>query len=402
MAKKRGNGEGSIYQRASDKLWIGTYTVGRKADGTPNVKTVSAKKQEDCLRKLREKQQQVDAGLYIEPDKMTVEQWMQTWFEHYVRPVRKGSTADTTYHNINQHIIPTIGSVRLQKLRSEHIQAFINKEQAEGNKGKGLAPATIKRITAVLHAALEQAVANKLIISNPCSKKAVKLPKMEQEEVEVLQDWEYDQLLPAIPDSNEGRAILLMLNIGLRAAEVCGLRWKDIDDDFLTVNQACMRMGEYEGSKQTGTKIGFCTPKSKKSHRQIPLSKSMQALIRKQRMYVNTAHVNAVKAYESGRTAKQWQDHDMLFCTAQGTPLDKRNLLRTYHRILKAAGLNQRGLHTLRHTFATRALAKDMDVRTLSELLGHENVATTLNLYCHSSLDKKREWMEKLDDAVSV
>ena len=77
--------------------------------------------------------------------------------------------------------------------------------------------------------------------------------------------------------------------------------------------------------------------------------------------------------------------------------MEKRNLLRVYHRLLEQAGLNKRGLHTLRHTFATRAISSGMDVRTLSELLGHENVATTLNLYCHSSLDTKRDWMEKLD-----
>lgn len=400
MAKKRGNGEGSIYKRASDKLWIGTYTVGRKLDGSPNVKTVSAKNYDDCLRKLREKQQQVDSGLYVEPDKQTVEQWMLTWFEHYVRPVRKGSTADTTYANIRKHIIPALGSIKLQKLRGEHVQAFYNMEQAEGNNGKGMAPGSIKRMHTVLRSAMEQAVQNKLIRFNPCA--AVKLPKMEQEEVEVLQDSEYTKLLAAIPDSNDGRAILLMLNTGMRASEACGLRWKDIADDTITVNQVSMRVHAYEGTQQKDSSLIFTTPKTKKSHRQIPLSKSMQQMIIKQRMWVNSERVKAVKAYECGKSPKQWQDHDLVFCTKVGAPMDKRNLLRSYHRILKAAGLSQRGLHTLRHTFATRALAKGMDVRTLSELLGHENVATTLNLYCHSSLDKKREWMDKLDDAASI
>ena len=393
MGKKRANGEGTLFQRASDGMWIGKYYVGDQ------LKTVSAKRQDVCLAKLQEKRQQVASGTYVEPDKMTVEQWMLKWFDTYVRPVRKGSTADTCYLNITKHINPAIGKVKLQQLRSDHIQAFINKEQKEGNKGKGCAPATIKRFIAVLHAALEQAVTNKLINSNPCAKKAVRLPKQAQEEVEVLQDWEYKKLLPLIPESNEGRAILLMLNTGLRASEACGLRWKDIADDSLTVNQTCMRMREYEGTEQKSTKMGFGIPKSKKSHRDIPLTKSMQTMIKKQRLYVNGQRAKAVLAYEEGKTDKDWQDHGLVFCTKYGEPMENRNLLRTYHRILKAAGLNQRGLHTLRHTFATRALAAGMDVRTLSELLGHENVATTLNLYCHSSLEKKREWMDKLDEA---
>ena len=397
MAKKRANHEGTIFQRASDKMWIGRYYVGNE------LKTVSAKKQEDCLKKLREKQQQVSAGLYVEPDKQTVESWMLTWFDAYVRPVRKGSTADTVYVHIKKHIIPALGSIKLQKLRSEQVQAFYNKEQKEGINGNPLAPSSIRRLSVTLHCAMKQAVANKLINSNPCHKDAVKLPKMEQEEIEVLQDWEYKQLLKFIPENNEGRAILLMLNTGLRVSEVCGLRWKDIADEMLTVNQISMWVHDYEGTEQNkNASLVFASPKTKKSHRDIPLTKSMQTLIKKQRIYVNTLRAKAVKAYEDGKTDKQWQEHDLVFCTKYGAPMDKRNILRTYHRILMKAGLNQRGLHTLRHTFATRAVASGMDIRTLSELLGHENVATTLNLYVHSSLDKKREALDKMDKAQTV
>ena len=397
MAKKRANHEGTIFQRASDKLWIGRYYVGDQ------LKTVSAKRQDECLAKLRERQQQVDAGLYVEPDKQTVESWMLTWFDTYVRPVRKGSTADTVYVHITKHINPALGKIKLQKLRSEQIQAFYNKEQNEGINGKRLAPASIRRISITLHSALKQAVANKLINSNPCNKDAVKLPKMEQEEVEVLQDWEYEKLLPLIPENNEGRAIRLMLNTGLRVSEVCGLRWKDVSEDMLAVNQISMWVHEYEGTKQKkGASIVFTSPKTKKSRRDIPLTKSMQKLITKQRMYVNSKRVKAKKAFEDGKTDKEWHENDLVFCTKIGTSMDKRNILRTYHRILKAAGLNQRGLHTLRHTFATRAVASGMDIRTLSEILGHENVATTLNLYVHSSLDKKRAALDKMDEAASV
>ncbi len=388
MAKKRANKEGTIFQRASDGLWIGRYYVGEE------LKTVSAKRQDVCLQKLRDKQQQVSSGLYVDPDKMTTGQWLVSWFETYVQPTGKGTSIDLTYSIINNHIIPAIGKIPLQKLRSEQIQMFLNKDQKE----KNLSPTTVWHVYTRLYRGLQQAVMNKLISSNPAERKALKLPKKKQEEVEVLQDWEYSKLLPLIPDDNYGRAIMLMLNTGMRAGEICGLQWDDIADDVIKVNHACIRVYEYEGTKRVKTKLKIDSPKTKKGSRKIPLSKSMQKLINKQQMYVNAMRVKAIQAYEAGNRAKEWEENGLVFCTYSGCPMDERNILNAYHKLLKAAGLNQRGLHTLRHTFATRALAKGMDVRTLSELLGHENVSTTLNLYCHSSLDKKREWMDKLDE----
>ena len=392
MAKKRANGEGTIFQRASDGLWIGRYYVGNE------LKTVSAKKQEDCLKKLREKQHQVNTGLYVDPDKMTTGQWLLTWFENYVQPSRKHTTIDLSYSIINNHLIPGLGKIPLQKLRSEHIQMCLNKVQKE----KKLSPTTISHIYTRLYTALQQAVVNKLISHNPAIREAVKLPKKAQEEVEVLQPWEYDLLLPLIPDDNYGRAILLMLNTGMRAGEICGLQWADISDDIIHVNHACIRSYEYEGTKRGKTKLVIGTPKTENSHRDIPLTKSMQALISRQQLYVNTQRVKAIKAFEAKKRAKEWEENGLVFCTYSGCPMDERNILTAYHKILQQAGLNKRGLHTLRHTFATRVLAKGMDVRTLSEILGHGNVSITLNLYCHSDLNRKREWMDKLDDAASV
>lgn len=392
MAKKRANGEGTIFQRASDKMWIGRYYVGN------DLKTVSAKKQEDCLKKLREKQQQVNTGLYVEPDKITTGQWLLTWFENYVQPSGKGTTIDLTYSVINNHIIPGLGKIPLQKLRSEHIQMFLNKDQKE----KNLSAVTVWHVYNRLFRALHQAVINKLISHNPAERDALKLPKKTQEEIEVLKDWEYKKLLPLIPDDNYGRAILMMLNTGMRVGEICGLQWKDISDDIIHVKHACVRIHEYEGIKRGKTKLAIDSPKTKNSLRDIPLTKSMQKLINKQQMYVNTMRVKAIKAYEDGKRAKQWDEKGLVFCTCSGSPMDERNILKAYHTILKSAGLNQRGLHTLRHTFATRALAKGMDVRTLSEILGHGNVSVTLNLYCHSDLNRKREMMDLLEEAQTI
>ena len=159
---------------------------------------------------------------------------------------------------------------------------------------------------------------------------------------------------------------------------------------------------EYEGKERIKTTLNIDTPKTKSSNRDIPLTKSMKTLLNKQMMYVNSKRVKAIQRLEAGKRVKPWEDSGLVFCTLSGKPMDERNILSAYHRILKAAGLNTRGLHTLRHTFATRALAKGMDVRTLSEILGHTNVSLTLNLYCHSDLNRKREMMNLMDDVLSM
>ena len=378
---KRANGEGSVYQRGSDGLWVGAYVIGFDADGKPKRKPIYGKTKGEVVKKLREAQTQIDKGLFVEPDKMTVDQWMRTWHATYVVPARKASTADSYYDNITLHIIPALGMHKLQKLRSEHIQGFYNLEQENGR-----APSSIRKMHAVLKAALDQAISNKILMHNPCT--GTKLPKQQQEEIEFLEVWEQKALVEAMPDDTNGRAIMLSMSTGLRASELCGLRWRDIDKDSLTVTQVCLRSHTFKGQERLGTELIFNTPKTKKSIRSIPLSKRMQEMLSRQKRDV------AIMRMKMG---SGWADNDLVFCTQMGTPLEPRNILRTYHRVLKKAGLATRGLHTLRHTFATRAIESGMDVRTLSEILGHEDVATTLNLYCHSSLDTKRASMERMD-----
>ena len=126
----------------------------------------------------------------------------------------------------------------------------------------------------------------------------------------------------------------------------------------------------------------------KAGRRIIPLSPKMQELIALQREKQKTAREKAEKG---------WNTNDLVFCSEIGTPYEGRNLTRVLHRTLKRAGIERLGVHALRYTFATRALESGMDVRTLSETLGHAKVALTLQLYAHSSIETKRSAMENMD-----
>lgn len=107
MASKRSNGEGSIYQRKSDGLWVGAYVIGFKANGKIDRKTVYGKTKAEVVKSLRDAQTKLDNGLYIEPDKMTVEKWLRTWHAAYVVPVRKASTADSYYDKYHSAHYPS-------------------------------------------------------------------------------------------------------------------------------------------------------------------------------------------------------------------------------------------------------------------------------------------------------
>ena len=129
-------------------------------------------------------------------------------------------------------------------------------------------------------------------------------------------------------------------------------------------------------------------PKTRAGRRTIPLSEKMQDLLATQRLIQLETRLAQGPA---------WNANDLVFCSDIGTPYEGRNLCRALHRTLEAAGLEQMGVHALRHTFATRAIESGMDVRTLSEILGHTKVALTLQLYAHSSMETKQKEVAKMD-----
>lgn len=287
---------------------------------------------------------------------------------------------------MESHIIPNLGKILLQKLRVEKVQAFIN-----ALSRKNLAPSTIKRITAVLKMALKQAVINQLIIRNPAEN--VTLPKIKQKEIAFLSQDEQRRLLAALPDTDNARAIRFLLGTGLRASEVIGLRWKDVGDSSFYIRQAITSYNTFEKKKKYALSID--APKSAASNREIPLMPSMRDLLEEQRMKQAEEKMRAL-ALGIG-----WESGGLVFSTYDGSPKDIRNLRRTLTQALDRAALPHRGLHALRHTFATNALQAGMDVRTLSEIIGHSKIAFTLQTYVHSNMDIKRKALQAMEEIAT-
>lgn len=168
-------------------------------------------------------------------------------------------------------------------------------------------------------------------------------------------------------------AVLLCLYAGLRIGELCALRWSDIDFDgkTLTVKRTVQRI--VVPGHMTKTILLETDPKSESSRRTIPLASELLEIL---------SRFKGEQRYVFG----------------EEKPLDPRTMQNRFKKILKEAGIDGRTFHTLRHTFATNCVENGMDVKTLSEILGHSDVKTTLNRYVHPTMDSKRKQIGALSD----
>ena len=174
MAKKRANGEGNIRKRA-DGRWEGRYTAGYHPEtGKRIIKNVLGKTQAECKAKLKKAIEESQALDISRADEYTVAAWLRTWFELYAKPHIRPSTMNYYHRNIEQHIIPAIGNIPLNKLTTRDLQKLYNDLQSNGRLRKvqkkekpGLSKSTVRGIHMMLHNALDRAVKEKLILTNP-------------------------------------------------------------------------------------------------------------------------------------------------------------------------------------------------------------------------------------------
>ena len=197
--------------------------------------------------------------------------------------------------------------------------------------------------------------------------------------------------MEALPDSTYGRCLRFILGTGLRASEATGLRWQDILEKCFSVNQLITEYRDYESDDGPKVKKDSSSPKTSAGNRTIPLTMNMQNLLHEQQM-AQTKNKEQILA-----KGISWQSSGLVFCGPQGQPLDRHNLARTLRTSLDKASLPHRGIHALRHTFATNAVQSGMDFRTLTEIIGHSKIAFTLQTYAHSDLETKRKALETME-----
>lgn len=299
--------------------------------------------------------------------------WFEEWLTHYIRPSSKQRTFEQYSRAAQIHILPYLGNIELTDLTPFVLQKFITGVTENGNKrtGKSLSPNFVKTILSIVQNSLKTAHLVGYLPEYSANK--IKRPKIIEKQVECFTIQEQKRIEEAALSAKKDkcRGIILCLYTGLRIGELLALTWNDIDFEksILSVTKTC-----HDGN-ENGEHIRIIdTPKTENSRRQIPLSKTLVKMLK-----------------DMKRKSK------CEFVIADGEkPVFIRSYQRTFELLLKKLKLPHKGFHSLRHTFATRALECGMDVKSLSEILGHKNATITLNRYAHSLWEHKAEMMNKL------
>ena len=270
---------------------------------------------------------------------------------------------------LNKHILPEFGDCT--ELPEHEVQSFVLRKIKGGISAK-----TVKDILIVLKMIVQYGAKNGWINNYSWD---IKYPANEQKkELDVMSTDNFKQILAYLQKNFtfQGLGIIITMNTGMRIGEICGLQWGDIDMDTncISVQRTVERIYIMEGDKKF-TKLVINTPKTQNSCRQIPMSKDLLALVKPLMKVVNKSY------YVLSNSDK---------------PIEPRTYRNYYKDLLAQLGIPDLKFHGLRHSFATKCIEAGCDYKTVSVLLGHANISTTLNLYVHPNADQKKRCIDKM------
>jgi integrase len=365
--KRRGRGEGSIYQEA-DGRWVATISLGYRENGRRRRRKVTGKTKSQVQERLRKLLNESAAGINVDSNTLTVAEYLDQWRETTAsRSVRPGTLA--RYEQlIRLRIRPHLGGVRLSKLTPCHVERFFTDLENAGVSARGQQMAGN-----VLGRALKDAVRLRLISSNPV--RDVVKPKPAKPKIHV---WDNEQVTAFLKVAKKDRLYALYVTAvttGMRLGELFALQWEDVswEDSCVRVQRS---LEELQG------RLTLKEPKSPRARRRIDLPK----------FTVDALHEHRKRMLAEGHRSKP------VFCDSDGGWLRGPNFTRrSFRPLIKEAKLPQIRFHDLRHTHATILLLANVHPKIVSERLGHASIELTLNTYSHALPTMQKDAAEKLD-----
>lgn len=375
---KRANGEGNIRKRKDGK-WLLTMPTGLyKANGKPEYIYRYTNTQAEAV--AEQKRLLAEKGMGVSHGKGTVKtgDWLEEWVEKHKAPKLAPATLTSYRNNLRLHIKPAIGEIALKDLSSYHLQKMLD--------SIGGSLSTFVKNYNIVHGALEKAVDLGMIVRNPC--KGVTFPKEDDKDMRVLTKEEQKRLIAALEGEYYRPMILTYLYTGLRMGEGIPLRWSDIDlvKRTIRVNKKAIVRHDYSKHEAKQEVQNFC--KTKSSRRTVMFTAGLAVVLAEHKEDMKK------RAEDMG---EEWSEDSLVFLNTKGNVVYSRNLQESLYKIYRKAGIEGATMHTLRHTYATRCFEAGVDIKAVSEQLGHKNVKTTYNIYVHLLEDTKAKEIAKLD-----
>ena len=375
--RKRGQGEGSIYKR-KDGRWTAAVIVGYK-DGKLNRKAIYGKTRKDVSDKLTATLRAMQQGIPPASERQTVGQFLDQWLNECA----KQSTRPRTYEDystvVSKHLKPAIGSIQLVKLTPLHVQRLLNERLKSGLSGR-----TVQRIRAVLRIALNQAIKWGLVVRNAAS--LAEPPHVEKYEIQPITQLAARDFLKAIAGDRLEALFTVALALGLRRGEALGLRWQDIDFENRTLRVNC-------SLQRFGGKLHLTELKTNNSRRVLHMPDVL----------LHKLQAHRIRQLEDKLHAgERWQESDLVFTTSVGTPLEPRNVNRHFYDLLTNSKISHFRLHDLRHYCASLLLAQGVQLKIVSEILGHAQLSTTADIYTHILPEVKKDALNLMDRILTA
>ena len=405
MTRKRAFGEGTIYYNEKRERWEGQFSYLDNVTQKTKRKLLTGKTQKEVAQRGKEFSKSLSDGLMPSADKITLETWLDRWLEDYIHPTVRIKSYEKYKASLDPYIKKKIGKVPMKNLKAPDIQKVFNEMLTAGSrKGTGLSTSTVRCTRRYLSMAYAKAVQVGIVARNIVND--TKPPPLVKADINPLTADQAKNLLQVIKEGDymppkyftfhsdlsadyekalHYASVLLALNTGMRLGEVFGLHWNDVDLNNATVS--VNRSLTYSSTKG----MIFQEPKTKGSKRKIPIPITVVMALKhykkQQEWYVNTVG----DVYED--------DGQLLFASWQGKPFDTKLFTRrAFKRMLAKAGIDESfTFHDLRHTHATLLLRDGVNIKVISERLGHSTITMTLDTYSHLMPDMQETAVKSME-----
>lgn len=372
-ARRRLNGEGTVFGPRKDGRYVGAFYAATSDGGVKRV-FVYGRTWEQARERLIQAQSKAIRGISVSADPWKVGDYLDSWLASVIKPSRRPTTYALYESIVRLYLKPGLGHHRLARLSVTTVQQFLNAKLADGQSVRN-----VHLMRQVLSAALTRASREELVSRNVA--RLAELPAWEPGEVRPWSPDEAMSFLAAARSDPLYPAFVLLLLYGMRRGEVLGLRWLDVDlsQGTVSIRQQIQRVG---GVLRTGA------VKTKAGNRDLPvpsLAREAFALRLEQ------------QARDREAFGQAWQDTGLVFTTRSGRPIEPRNLVRSFRRICTGRSLRVIKVHHLRHTTASLLKKLRVPPRDTQMILGHAHISTTMQIYTHVDEEARDAALNGLD-----